>query len=97
MGGRTIPSYDDLYLGYIDEPWDDYQDPVPTVGVQSLTGPHATVAEVYFDGLVAAGDAKRNNGERTRLNVGRDLAIGRALVELGNQLIDRAYDALGPE
>lgn len=66
------------------------QDPTVT----TLSGPHTTVAQVTYGSLTAAGDAKRNKGERTQEQVGRDLAVGRAFIELGNRLIDRAYNLL---
>jgi hypothetical protein len=88
--------YDDLDLGYYDyvDPW-AYEEPEPdAVLIQSLSGPNTTVAQVSYGRVTASGDAKRNKGERTQKNVGLDLAVGRALVELRNQLIDRAYEAL---
>jgi hypothetical protein len=59
-----------------------------------LATANAATAVVEFDGLIGAGDSKRNNGERRNLSVGADLAIGRAFIDLGTELIERAYDNL---
>jgi len=92
MGGRTIPYYD-----YYDDMLDEYStnpDFLPGAKVDVIVSHNASVAVVNFDGLVAYGDAKRNKGERRNDEVGRDLALGRAYVELGKKLIARAHKTL---
>ncbi len=59
-----------------------------------LATANAATAVVEFDGLIGAGDSKRNNGEPRNLDVGTDLAIGRAFIDLGYELIGRAYNNL---
>lgn len=104
MGGRMIP-YDDIDMGYYDDPWQSEVgsaaggnplfDDGPPVHLASLVGHHTATAAAEYDGLVGFGDAKRNKGEVFQDGVGRDLAEGRALIDLGRALVDRAYEALG--
>lgn len=104
MGGRTIPyedsaefygeSFDPYFDEFVRDPW-PIETFEPIADVSYMAGPHVTVAQVSYNGESATGDAKRNKGERQNKNVGRDLAVGRAFIQLGVQLIDRAYDALG--
>jgi hypothetical protein len=62
--------------------------------VNSIIADNASVAHVQYGDLEAFGDAKRNKGERRDSQVGRDLAEGRAFLDLGKQLIDRAMARL---
>lgn len=64
------------------------------VAVQYLATDNAATAVVEFDGLTGAGDSKRNKGEVRNVNVGADLALGRAFIDLGTELIGRAYEQL---
>lgn len=64
------------------------------VAISALAVDNAAVAVVEFDGLVGSGDSKRNNGEPRNVNIGYDLALGRAFIDLGSELIGRAYDLL---
>jgi hypothetical protein len=64
------------------------------VGLQALQTSNVAAAVVSFDGLEGEGDSKRNNGERRQPQVGMDLAIGRAFVDLGKKLQQRGQDAL---
>lgn len=98
MGDRLVPAdvyeYNGLEYGEYDLYLDDYYEPPRVVNLNYLDGPHVSVAQVAYGDLTGSGDAKRNNGERRQPDVGRELAVGRALVDLGNQLIDRAYARL---
>lgn len=95
MGGRLIPYCDDPY-----DPYYNYSADVldgveaRSIEITALTGDNASVAAVDYDGLTAFGDAKRNKGERRNQSVGEDLAVGRAFINLGHQLIDRAQETL---
>lgn len=62
--------------------------------VKGMAGENAAVATVEYDGMVAYGDSKRNKGEIRNADVGLDLAIGRAFIRLGDELVDRAYAQL---
>lgn len=62
--------------------------------VNGMAGENAAVATVEYDGMVAYGDSKRNKGEVRNADVGLDLAIGRAFIRLGDELVDRAYAQL---
>lgn len=62
--------------------------------VKGMAGENAAVATVDYDGIVAYGDSKRNKGEVRNADVGLDLAIGRAFIRLGDELVDRAYAQL---
>lgn len=64
------------------------------VTVDYLATNNAATAVVQFDGLLGAGDSKRNKGEVRDVNIGADLALGRAFKDLGNELIDRAMSEL---
>lgn len=64
------------------------------IGYQATTTRNVSVAVLTFDGLEAEGDAKRNNGERFDPEVGLDLAMGRAFLDLGHQLVDRGLERL---
>lgn len=65
-----------------------------TVSVECMVGPNASVAKVEYGGIEVTEDAKRNKGERRNERVGRDLAVGRALMALGNELEQRALNEL---
>jgi len=100
MGGRTIPyddndfvggtwtEYDYLFYGQEEKPF------LPGAEVEVIVSHNASVAVIDFDGLRAYGDAKRNKGERRNDEVGRDLALGRAYIEMGRKLIARAHETL---
>jgi hypothetical protein len=60
-------------------------------GVQTR---NVAVARVAFDGLQGVGDSKRSPGEPFDRQVGSDLSVGRAFLELGERLVARAYAAL---
>jgi hypothetical protein len=107
MGGRTVPYdeaydfgdyYDDGYF-YSDKP-SPGEDPVALpdyIQVQAIVSHNASVAVVEYGDLSGFGDAKRNKGERKQDEVGRDLALGRAFIDLGNQLIERGFSRLDCE
>ena len=61
---------------------------------RAICGDNAAVAVIEHDGLTAYGDSKRNKGERKIADVGLDLAMARALYDLGEQLEQRAYETL---
>lgn len=106
MGGRAIPpddyDYDQAY-------YEDFlaaeeeaaklrrERALARVDVAHLTGNHATVAVAKYDDITVHGDAKRNKGERKNPDVGRELAVGRALRLLGDELVARAYQTLDCE
>lgn len=62
--------------------------------IQYLATDNAATAVVEFDGLAGSGDSKRNKGEVRDVEIGADLAIGRAFQDLGREFIDRAYERL---
>lgn len=94
MGGRIIP-YDDYdYYDYYSPGYATNPDFLPQTEIEVIVGHNASVAVIDFDGLRAFGDAKRNKGERKNDEVGRDLALGRAYIDMGKQLIARAHKTL---
>lgn len=100
MGGRTYDPHDDDYYPYEDLAAyaEEYRERVlARVDVSYLAGNHATVAVAKYDDITVHGDAKRNKGERKNPDVGRELAVGRALRLLGDELVARAYQTLDCE
>ena len=67
------------------------------LGLPYLEGPHTSVAQVFYGPESAAGDAKRNKHERRNPDVAADLAIGRALIALGEKLVKRGNAALNDQ
>lgn len=62
--------------------------------VSAIAAEDAAAAVVSYDSIVAYGGSKRNKHERKNADVGLDLAIGRAFLNLGKNLIDRANERL---
>lgn len=90
----TFPDVDWSFLDGID-PWVEAYEPPTTVELDWMSGPNVAVAKArYGDEYTVVGDSKRNKGETYNEQVGVDLAVGRALVQLGKLLIDRAYASL---
>lgn len=93
MGGRLIPVdsgldehfYEDYYNAWREEQEGE---------VQVIVGDNASAAYVKYDGLLGIGDAKRNKGEPRNPDVGQDLALGRAFIDLGRQMVARALETL---
>ena len=78
------------------DPWQCY-----SVLVDALTDRNASVASARFHThnkfnpyITATGSAKRIPGDRADDVLGEQLAVGRALVSLGQYLIDAADSAL---
>lgn len=76
-----------------ENPWRTYD-----ITVDSLTDRNAATASVRFHTanrfnphITATGSSKREPEDRINEYVGEQLAIGRALVSLGQHLIDAAY------
>lgn len=67
------------------------------VEVQIAVGANASVALVSLNGREAVGDAKRNKGEPHDPDIAADLAVGRALVALGELLVGAALAKTTPE
>lgn len=70
------------------------------VEISCLTGPNASVAAITYDDgngkrLTVYGDSKRNKGEVKDADVGFDLAIGRAFISLGDELVSEALRRIG--
>lgn len=62
--------------------------------VSAIAADDAAAAVVSYDGLTVYGGSKRNKHERKNADVGLDLAIGRAFVNLGKELITRGNERL---
>lgn len=65
------------------------------VNIEALVGPNASVAVARHGHLEGYGDAKRNKGEVFDHRIAADLAAGRALISLGETLIQDARERLG--
>lgn len=92
MGGRIIPVEDDYEIWQ--EYANDFYGELDQGEVQVIVGDNASAAYVKYGGLLGIGDAKRNKGERRNADVGQDLALGRAFINLGNQMVARALETL---
>lgn len=67
------------------------------VWYRAIQTDNVTAVMMEYDGIETNGDAKRNNGEVWQKGVGYDLAMGRAFINLGSALIERAYRQLPEE
>lgn len=67
------------------------------VEVTTIVGPNASASVVRLDGLEGYGDSKRNHGEPWDHEVGGAIALGRALISLGETMLIDARQKLGDE
>jgi hypothetical protein len=61
-----------------------------TLPVDIFRGLHATIAHITVGDLVGVGDSKRAPGDKADIAVGDLLAVGRALHDLADQMLDVA-------
>lgn len=66
-----------------------------SASVQAIAAENAAAAVITYQNKRAYGGSKRNKNERKDASIGLDLAIGRAFINLGHDLIDAANDRLG--
>lgn len=70
--------------------WPTYAADSQYVTLNVLVGDNAAVAQVSYQGKVYSGSSKRHPGDPRDESIARDLAVGRALQNLGKALADAA-------
>lgn len=72
-----------------ENPWHSYE-----VTIDTLSDRNAVTAAASSDGVIATGSAKRAPGDPNFEALGETIAVGRALVALGQHLLDCAENRL---